>query len=175
MKKLLASALMVAGFAMPSQAAINILVDGSTQYFELETDADGIAEVFDDPLNPTDGNDFEAELLGLGYNNTAQGIVGLELTTRGTVEFYVLGSESGHRNTFTANGDSVVTYTEPTTNVPWAAPSPATYLGTLNYYAPTVIGAGDWGFVSKNGAATVTTGTIGDLELAYSTLVSGMT
>ena len=95
MKNILCAIALAAGFAMPSQAAINIILDGDSQSGPI-----------------ANNNDFKDELNGMGIN-TLYTDVELELTANGTIEFFFLGAESFWLNQFDAtNGQETVSYAE---------------------------------------------------------------
>ncbi|WCL53177.1 PEPxxWA-CTERM sorting domain-containing protein [Gimibacter soli] len=144
MKKLFGAILLAAGLTFPSQAAVNIVVDGSTEYYDFDGEQTG---------NDIPKNWFESKLLAAGYDNLVQGAT-LETTSAGTFHFYLLGAESAYRNSFSVNGGLLFQENLGQSNVAWQGWT-NTWLGSFGVGAATALNGSIFQFDSVQGVKNI--------------------
>ncbi|GHF16860.1 hypothetical protein GCM10017044_09010 [Kordiimonas sediminis] len=138
MKKLLATAVLALGFAMPSNAAITI-----TEINPSETQTD---------INYFTWNNFKGDFAAQGVDLFFGG-ASFDFTMDGTLTFEFVGAESGWNNSFGVTGTSTYQETGGTTGLNL----PGLFLGTQN----VTVGGGEasaWWFQNDQGAGPVGTG-----------------
>jgi hypothetical protein len=162
MKKLLLALAGVSALALPAAANAQAIVTPGA------------------PLAPIpSNNDFQAQLLGLGFTQYTSTGATITLTQASTLTFTFLGSESGLNDTFTAG---TVSYTETTPFTAWTSQllgsdifGAGSLAGTLLFSGgvPSPVTVGDPGFAIFLGPNLQGSGPVSTFYIGYDDIVTG--